>query len=73
MAEALKIGDVVRLKTGGPKMTVAELREPDDDEMRDLTRLSAECIWFTQMADGGWSGLYRDVIPVDLLEIVKDA
>ena len=33
---AFKVGDVVRLKSGGPKMTVVEAKEDD----------SIECQWF---------------------------
>jgi uncharacterized protein YodC (DUF2158 family) len=34
----LKIGDVVRLKSGGPKMTIAEIGDSDDKRVK--------CIWF---------------------------
>ena len=41
MAEAIKKGDVVRLKSGGPKMTVTQIGPfgPDGAE-------EAKCVWF---------------------------
>ena len=38
----IKVGDVVQLKSGGPKMTVANVDRYGYDET-----LSANCDWFT--------------------------
>jgi len=43
----LDVGDVVRLKSGGPKMTVNAIiteKNDDPDDAKDL--LLAECVWF---------------------------
>lgn len=39
MAEELKPGDTVRLKSGGEKMTIGSISE-------DLGTLTAYCVWF---------------------------
>jgi uncharacterized protein YodC (DUF2158 family) len=41
----LEIGEVVMLMSGGPKMTVHEAVDPEDDTP------SVECAWFTE---GDW-------------------
>lgn len=50
MDEQPKLGDIVRLKIGGPKMTV----EGQSDNGYDV-----DCVWFVQV-DGGWEGPIRD-------------
>lgn len=42
MSEEIAVGDVVQLKSGGPKMTVANIDKYGYDE-----HLSAACDWFT--------------------------
>ncbi|EHH07540.1 hypothetical protein ATCR1_06726 [Agrobacterium tumefaciens CCNWGS0286] len=42
MSEEIAVGDVVQLKSGGPKMTVSNI-----DEYGYEDRLSAACDWFT--------------------------
>lgn len=42
----LEIGEVVMLKSGGPKMTVARLADPNDDDP------DVGCEWFTE---GEWA------------------
>lgn len=44
----MKIGDVVRLKEGGPKMTVEGRRDS-----------KVACVWFDKRPDGTWGGLHR--------------
>ena len=41
MADTLKVGDVVRLKSGGPKMTVTQV---GTDSITEL--LTVWCAWF---------------------------
>jgi len=41
MDEMAKIGDVVRLKSGGPKMTIARFTKTDD------WPVAVACSWFT--------------------------
>jgi uncharacterized protein YodC (DUF2158 family) len=53
--DKLEIGDVVQLKSGGPKMTVEYL--PDD--------LFIKCVWFVR------STLYRGEFKRDLLNKVS--
>ena len=45
----MNIGDVVILKSGGPKMTVQKVRE---DKLVD-------CVWFFKAADGAWVGPHK--------------
>lgn len=52
----LKNGDTVRLKSGGPLMTVDYSREE-----------RVGCIWFNKYDD-----LHRHEFPIDLLEFDKD-
>lgn len=44
MADEIKVGSVVRLKSGGPNMTVSTI----DKQYGDEDRLSAWCAWFIQ-------------------------
>lgn len=43
MSGDIKVGDVVRLKSGGPRMTVSKVGKQLYDD-----RLSAWCDWFVQ-------------------------
>jgi uncharacterized protein YodC (DUF2158 family) len=58
MAQALKIGDVVQLSSGGPKMTVATLQSDGAGTVR--------CVWFSP--DGK---LDSAALPVDVLRPSK--
>jgi len=58
----LKVGDVVRLKSGGPMMNVTEVH---DDKSYDDRR--AFCIWLKN--DGEYSG---HEFPIDCLSLVKE-
>lgn len=40
MADQLKVGDVVKLKSGGPPMTIAEIDTFGDNHQKAL------CVWF---------------------------
>jgi uncharacterized protein YodC (DUF2158 family) len=40
----INIGDVVRLKSGGPKMTVNGIQESNEIEKRNLVH----CVWFEE-------------------------
>ena len=46
MGDEFKIGDVVKLKSGGPIMTVVSIRERFDG-------VEIECKWFENLAIGG--------------------
>ena len=52
MAEQLKIGDVVSLKSGGPNMTITYITEGGD----------LECSWFTK------DGRDKDTFRADALQ-----
>jgi uncharacterized protein YodC (DUF2158 family) len=41
MAQSFKVGDIVQLKSGGPKMTVDEIRVPFNQSEPDI-----HCVWF---------------------------
>jgi uncharacterized protein YodC (DUF2158 family) len=65
MTIELKVGDVVRLRTGGPNMTVSEIYE----------RGGVETVWFEQVAmkDGtiAWGAMHSaDWVP-EILEKVS--
>lgn len=56
MEEKIKAGDVVQLKSGGPKMTVKMVDRWGADDFD-----SAACDWFVTDGKGGWKkeeGIY---------------
>lgn len=60
----LKVGDVVRLKSGGPEMTVQSYPYPMLDGKDDS---KAECVWFEEVK------LHKSVFKVDeLLKLDHD-
>jgi uncharacterized protein YodC (DUF2158 family) len=59
----LKTGDVVRLKSGGPKMTIDSI---DDYGSGNSSNIRAMCIWF----DGGERK--EGNFPPEALETAKD-
>ena len=52
----MKIGDIVKLKTGGPNMTVCS---SVDDTIR--------CMWFSPRPDQSWDGPYSELFKKDTL------
>ena len=42
MVEDLKVGDVVQLKSGGPKMTIEQIGD------FNRTHIEAKCVWFNE-------------------------
>jgi uncharacterized protein YodC (DUF2158 family) len=50
-----KVGDVVRLKSGGPKMTVAQVPQ-------DLSKDRLKCVWFDDKNDAGEAWFYAWMI-----------
>ena len=59
MAE-FSVGDVVRLKSGGPNMTVMWLPDPDPEYSSDYG-----CAWFSSNSDRK-----IETFPADTLELV---
>lgn len=49
--DSFKEGDIVKLKSGGPPMTI---------EMATGDGLAAKCMWFAPNGEGGWTGPYRE-------------
>lgn len=60
MAQAFKVGDVVRLKSDGPKMTVIYISE-------DGTTIS--CTWFVSSGSKPETGSF----PAEALEVVTES
>jgi uncharacterized protein YodC (DUF2158 family) len=56
--EQFKVGDTVRLKSGGPVMTITDI-----DEYSGFSGKSANCKWFVN------SGVKEDVFPLDTIEV----
>lgn len=55
MTDEFKPGDVVQLKSGGPRMTVKAVREPDE----------VICVWFEK------TKRYEDVFDAPLIALHK--
>lgn len=55
----IKIGDVVKLKSGGPDMTVMKIGKFGYDEHLQ----SAQCSWFKSSNE-----VERDIFPIEALE-----
>ena len=68
MEQKFKQGDIVELKSGGPKMTIETYPIPNGFLTHDGTYdySSAECVWF----DG--TQQKRDTFMVDNLKVIKD-
>jgi uncharacterized protein YodC (DUF2158 family) len=47
MADQFKVGDVVQLKSGGPRMTVSEVGNE-----AFTNQFKIWCVWFTKAKDG---------------------
>ena len=69
----LKVGDVVMLKTGGPKMTVTRVgpygASADHDQLTDT---EVVVTWFRE-GDDGWNGPFSDIFAADALVGVGEA
>ena len=65
MSEQISVGDVVMLKSGGPKMTVSNI-----DKYGYEDRLSAACDWFTQ-EKAPWKK-EADIFPLTSLKKITD-
>lgn len=62
-----KVGDVVALRTGGPRMTIAEV-------CSGSTIPHVYCEWFVQSADGVWSSLQQaEFSPEQLSKVLNEA
>jgi uncharacterized protein YodC (DUF2158 family) len=59
MPDKLEIGDVVEVKSGGPKMTV--------DSLSDNGKF-AGCAWFEALADGTYGALHASSFSLDTLK-----
>ena len=61
MEKKIVAGDVVRLKAGGPWMTVSQT----DDKPGD----SVACVWFVMNMTGTWGDIQRMSFGPDVLEV----
>jgi len=62
MIASFQLGDVVRLRSGGPEMTINEIADYAEDG-----NLSASCAWFQNGDD-----LVSQVFPLVALEKIKE-
>ncbi len=73
MNDSIKMGDTVRLKSGGPLMTVSEIVTAEDaaKEPDNYAEGAATCSWFTINGYAGptplWSEARYGVFHVDML------
>lgn len=70
----LKVGDIVRLKTGGPKMTVNRVGpygSPDDHDHL-ASNAEVQTAWFSD-DEGCWNGPFADIFGMDALEKIEEA
>ena len=49
-----RVGDVVQLKSGGPKMTVRKLGDHPTDAL--------ECVWFSEAGENDWDFFRADCL-----------
>ena len=62
----MKPGDVVRVRSGGPLMTVGFVADYSNGHK------SAGCAWFLQDEDGTWGSLHEHEFSQDVLEVVEE-
>ena len=78
MSSDIKMGDTVRLKSGGPLMTVGEIVTAEDakKEPDSYTEGAATCSWFVEVAYADkrplWSDARCGVFHVDMLAKVEE-
>ena len=58
------VGDLVHLKSGGPRMTVTEVRE---STIRNPPITQCLCAWFPATPNG-WDTMENVTLPIDALE-----
>lgn len=70
MEKSFKVGDVVRLKSGGRKMTIVALEEPRYDKTPQPD--TATCAFESRGGGpgGGYDGLRRETFPLAALDVV---
>lgn len=66
MSDTIELGDVVRLRSGGPKMTVVEFVEPTTIIGGRLVH----CLWFVE-TDQGWQPGDSIDVPAAAIEKVE--
>lgn len=71
-ARDFRSGDVVRLRSGGPDMTIESFEVDDEgavavEDGSPLEVRTAKCVWFDQAPGGAWFGFRREEIDVDVL------
>lgn len=76
MSDLIKMGDVVRLKSGGPLMTVGKITTVEDVEKGEADDIegAATCAWFEIMRGCAyvkeeipWGGAQAGVFHIDML------
>ena len=62
MSTTFKIGDIVRLKSGGPDMTVTSVGQRHEES----SQISAWCTWFPAP-----DSRKTEVLPIEALDLVE--
>ena len=73
-SDCVRVGDKIRLKSGGPDMTVERInvmRSAIHPQPIDEDQTTVDCVWFTAHQIDGWSGPFRATFALKLIAAMK--